>query len=68
MMRVTWEIDVEANTAREAAEKALAIQRKPESAATVFDVVDGHGKKTRIDLDELEEDGALVSVYGKENG
>jgi hypothetical protein len=36
--RVRWEIDIEAETPREAAEKALAIRRKPDSIATVFDV------------------------------
>jgi hypothetical protein len=36
--RVVWEIDVEARTPREAAKKALAIQRKPDSAALVFEV------------------------------
>lgn len=36
--RVLWEIDIEASSPREAAEKALAIHRKPDSIATVFDV------------------------------
>jgi len=36
--RVSWEIDVYANSPRTAAEKALAIQRDPESIATVFGV------------------------------
>lgn len=35
---VTWEIDIEADTPREAAEKALAIQRDPTSWAPVFKV------------------------------
>lgn len=35
--RVVWEIDIEADTPKEAAKKALKIQRDPESTATVFD-------------------------------
>ena len=37
--RVTWEIDIDAASSREAAEKALHIQRDPDSTATVFTVV-----------------------------
>ena len=51
MMRVIWEIDLDADSQREAAEKALAIHRNPESIATVFDVVDKTGRKTTVDLD-----------------
>ena len=51
MMRVIWEIDLDADSPREAAEKALAIHRNPESIATVFDVVDKTGRKTTVDLD-----------------
>ena len=36
--RVTWEIDLEANSPREAAEQAQEIQRDPNSIATVFAV------------------------------
>lgn len=49
-MCVIWAIDVDADSPQEAAEKALAIQRNPDSIATVFDVVGGAGKKTRVDL------------------
>jgi hypothetical protein len=38
--RVFWEIELEANTAKEAAERALEIQRDPESIATAFRVMD----------------------------
>lgn len=38
--RVEWRIDIEANSPREAAERALEIQRDPESTATIFDVAD----------------------------
>ena len=49
MRRVRWEIDVDARTAREAAGKALRIQRDPRSIATVFDVRH-KGKTVRVDL------------------
>ena len=51
MIRVCWEIDVEARTPMEAARKALAIQRDPESIATVFDV-QYRGKMVRVDLSD----------------
>ena len=35
---VVWEIDVDATSYRQAAKKALEIQRDPNSTATVFDV------------------------------
>jgi len=38
MYKVRWEIDVDARSHREAARKALKIQRDPESLATVFEV------------------------------
>ena len=52
MKRVRWEIDVEADNPTEAAQKAQAIQRKPDSTATVFDVTDEKGQTVRVDLDE----------------
>lgn len=70
--RVRWEIDLEAESPRDAAEMALLIQRNPDAIATVFDVVelsprsligpDGEfftqdgGHQVRIDLDDLDED------------
>lgn len=51
---VTWEIDIGAASPKEAAEKALAIQRDPGSLATVFDVADEAGNLTRVDLDDGE--------------
>lgn len=54
--RVTWVIDLEADTPQQAAERALAIQRNPESIATVFDVCDDDGTNPiRIDLLETKE-------------
>jgi len=38
--RVLWEIDIDADSPREAAEGALQIQRRPDSIATVFTVRD----------------------------
>lgn len=37
---VGWTIDIEADSPREAAQKALEIQRRPGSIATVFDVAE----------------------------
>jgi hypothetical protein len=37
--RVTWEIDVEADSPQKAAEEALRIQRDPNSIATFFKIV-----------------------------
>lgn len=51
---VTWTIDICADTPEQAAEEALAIQRKPGSSATVFMVHDGK-TETRVDLDALAE-------------
>lgn len=50
--RVIWEIDIEAETAREAAEDALKIQRNPNSIATVFNVVPEDGDMETIDVEE----------------
>lgn len=51
--RVMWEIDIDADTPQEAAEQALAIQRNPESIATVFSVAEWNamnGEFVTIDL------------------
>lgn len=55
---VTWTIDIDADSPREAAEKALAIQRR-QSIATVFAVKDKHGRgqrTTMVDLNPEEDD------------
>jgi hypothetical protein len=52
--RVVWEIDIDADTPREAAKKALAIQRDFGSDATYFDVKDGDGTVTEVDLEDEE--------------
>ena len=53
MFTVTWEIDVEADSHEEAAQKALEIQRDPESIATCFEVVekDDHVNRTLRTID-----------------
>lgn len=56
MYFVQWEIDLYADSPREAAEKARAIHRNPESIAGVFDVYDEAGTQHHVDLDEFEED------------
>jgi hypothetical protein len=49
---VTWRIDIEADTPADAALAAVAIQRKPDSWAVVFDVMDKtSGAATTIDLE-----------------
>lgn len=53
--RVKWEIDIDADSPREAAERALEIQQNPESTAVVFDVYDGLTTVT-IDLLPDEDD------------
>ena len=53
--RVKWEIDIDADSPREAAERALEIQQNPESHAVVFDVYDGLTTVT-VDLLPDEDD------------
>jgi hypothetical protein len=48
--RVTWEIDIEADSARDAAQRAQDIQRRPGSTATVFEVERPDGSVVMIDL------------------
>ena len=48
--RVTWTIDIEARSPKEAARTALEIHRDPSSLATHFTVADANGKSQEIDL------------------
>jgi hypothetical protein len=49
--RVTWQIDLEADTPEEAARQALVIQRDPSSIATVFEVSNDCGDDAvQVDL------------------
>ncbi len=61
---ISWNIDIEAETPREAAEEALKVQRDPESMATVFEVRDKTGNITTIDLEEErgEEDAEMPGM------
>jgi hypothetical protein len=53
LYHVVWEIDIYAQSPREAAKEAQAIQQDTDSTATVFDVTEEDGHKTvRIDLGE----------------
>lgn len=49
---VLWEIDLDADSPREAAELALSIMLDSESTATTFDVTDEAGETTRVDLED----------------
>ena len=48
--RVTWTIDLDADSPEDAARKALAIQRDPDSWATHFTVCDPQGRAHEADL------------------
>ena len=50
MYQVTWIIDIDADTPREAALRALAIQRDPNSIAQVFEVSEPDSDPWTIDL------------------
>ena len=53
LYHVVWEIDIYAQSPREAAKEAQAIQQDMDSTATVFDVTEEDGDTTvRIDLGE----------------
>jgi hypothetical protein len=54
--RVIWEIDLEDESALEAAEHVRAIQVRPGTTATVFTVIDPAGHRVDIDLDNLADD------------
>lgn len=51
--RVKWEIDIDANTAKEAAKKAFECICKEGTMDNCFDVSNNLGEVTRVDL--LEE-------------
>ena len=59
MYRVRWEIDVPADSPREAARKARACMLRPNTTATVFDVQEAGEKTSRIDLGRQEDAGTL---------
>lgn len=51
MYQVTWTIELDADTPRAAAEKALEWLRDHESLAHVFEVFAEDGEQTTVDLD-----------------
>ena len=54
---VTWTIEVEGDSPRDAAQKALAIQRDVFSSATVFETHNWDtAEEATVDLEEAEED------------
>ena len=59
---VTWDIDVDADSSREAAEVAHATQRDPGTMATVFRVMDETGETITIDLEEEEAEAPCSST------
>lgn len=52
---VTWEMDIYAETPREAAEKAWGHMRAQDSTANVFTVLNKDGDTTLVDLLEEQE-------------
>jgi hypothetical protein len=66
--RVIWEIDIDAEGVKEAAQQARSIQSTPGMSAPVFDVwAYGAGKMHRIDLveepDRLDRDELFVGPW-----
>ena len=51
---VVWEIDVYAETPRNAALQAFLIMQEPFTTANYFEVFDQDGNKTAVDLEEVE--------------
>ena len=51
---VIWEMDIYADSPREAAEQAWGYMRAPDSIANVFLVLDKSGAETIIDLEEQQ--------------
>lgn len=55
--KVTWEIDIQADSPQEAAEDALRIQRNEDSEAVAFVVVQAAtGEEFHVDLLEREDE------------
>ena len=52
LYRVVYVIDVSAMSPQQAAEHAHEIMRDPESMRPVLDVLDGQGRRARVDLSE----------------
>lgn len=52
---VIWEMDIYADSPREAAERAWGHMRAPDSIANVFNVLDKSGAGTIVDLSEEQQ-------------
>ena len=52
--RVVWEIDIEADSPRKAAEQARSIMLDPFSSALFFDVKKPNGSTVEVDLETPE--------------
>jgi len=50
LYRVVYMIDINAKTPRQAAERVHMLMQDPESMPPVLDVLDSHGRRTRVDL------------------
>ncbi|HYD60871.1 MAG TPA: hypothetical protein VEC35_10975 [Noviherbaspirillum sp.] len=59
--KVFWEIDISADSPREAAEQAWALMRAPNSSANSFSVSDGVNI-IPVDLEEVESDQAAQDI------
>jgi len=65
---VSWEIEVYASSAKEAAKKALAIHRDPTSTATVFDVTPTEGRNAgQTKHIDLEKGNSTVAALDKKH-
>ncbi len=64
---VNWKIDIEAESAVEAARQALEIHRDPASLATVFEIYDEDGNHTSVDLFETEGSRIIHIAGGRRN-
>lgn len=52
LYRVVYVIDINAKCARQAAERAYQIMKDPQSMPPVLDIIDAHGRRTRVDLSQ----------------
>ena len=52
LYRVVYMIDINAKDPRQAAERVHMLMQDPESMPPVLDVLDSHGRRTRVDLSE----------------
>ncbi len=61
--RVIWTIDLDAESTEDAAHKAVAIHRNPDSWATHFEVRDPQGQTQEVDLGCRAERSRSETVY-----